>query len=157
MAIARLRHAAAAARFSRSTAALRQQLAVLHESGKVVLSRLWSRSRSRWRSVLVIVQPRTLVEWHRWLANVMGIEGVPTPCRAPNANALVERFNLTLRREALDHFVFLSEQHVRRVAREYVEYYNRASLPGHGSDSRSLRRAAGAAGCNGTCRFAPSA
>ena len=56
----------------------------------------------------------------------MGIQGVPTPYHAPNANAVVERFNLSLRREALDHFVFLSEHHVRRVVRDYVEFYNRA-------------------------------
>lgn len=53
--------------------ALRQQLAVLHQSAKrprlrqrdrvfrVWLSRLWK----NWRSVLVIVQPDTVVRWHR--------------------------------------------------------------------------------------------
>jgi transposase InsO family protein len=51
---------------------------------------------------------------------------VPTPYRAPNANAHVERFNLTLRREALDHFIFFGEDHVRRVCLEFVEFYNRA-------------------------------
>jgi transposase InsO family protein len=62
----------------------------------------------------------------RWLWEVMGIRGTPTPYRAPNANAYVERFNGTLRREALDHFIFFNEAHVRRVCREYVEFYNRA-------------------------------
>ena len=56
----------------------------------------------------------------------MGIRGVPTPYRAPNANAYVERFNRTLREEALDHFIFRNEGHVRLVCREYVEFYNRA-------------------------------
>jgi putative transposase len=54
-------------------AALRQQLAVLQHLARrprlktsdrvfwVLLSRLWS----RWRSVLVIVQPRTVIGWHR--------------------------------------------------------------------------------------------
>ena len=28
--------------------------------------------------------------------------------------------------EALDHFIFLGEDHVRRVCQEYVEFYNRA-------------------------------
>jgi len=62
----------------------------------------------------------------RWLARVIGIEGIPIPYRAPNANAFVERFNLSLRREALDHFVFLNEQHVLRVVKEYVAYHNGA-------------------------------
>jgi hypothetical protein len=32
----------------------------------------------------------------------------------------------TLRREALDHFILLSADHVRRVVSEFVRYYNRA-------------------------------
>ena len=62
----------------------------------------------------------------QWLGEVMGIRGVPTPYLAPNANAYVERSNRTLRREALDHFIFVNEVHIRRVCREYVEFYNRA-------------------------------
>ena len=56
----------------------------------------------------------------------MRIRGVPTPFRAPNANARVERFNRTLWREALDHFIFLSPRHVQRVCLEFVEFYNGA-------------------------------
>ena len=62
----------------------------------------------------------------RWLDDVMGIEGIPIPYGAPNANAHVERFNRTLREDALDHFVFFSEDHIRRVMAEFIEYYNRA-------------------------------
>ena len=43
-----------------------------------------------------------------------------------SSNARVERFHRTLREAALDHFIFLSEGHIRRVCREFVEYYNRA-------------------------------
>ena len=45
---------------------------------------------------------------------------------APNANPHVERFHRTLRQDALNHFIFLNARHVRRVAREFIEYYNRA-------------------------------
>ena len=38
----------------------------------------------------------------------------------------VERFVRTLRNEALDHFIFLSVDHIRHVAMEYVRYYNGA-------------------------------
>ena len=62
----------------------------------------------------------------RWLGYVLGVEGIPTPYRAPNANAFLERFNANLRREALDHFVLLSERHVLRVVSEYVAFYNGA-------------------------------
>lgn len=62
----------------------------------------------------------------QWLWEVIGIRGVPTPYGAPNANAHVERFNRSLRREALDHFIFFSAGHISRVCLEYVEFYNRA-------------------------------
>jgi putative transposase len=62
----------------------------------------------------------------RWLNNVLGVKGIPMPYRAPDGNAFLERFNATLRREALDHFVFLSERHVLCVVKEYVAFYNGA-------------------------------
>ena len=62
----------------------------------------------------------------RWLHKVLGIQGLPIPFRAPNANAHLERFNRTLRHEALNHFLFVSVDHVRRVVTEYVLFYNRA-------------------------------
>jgi transposase InsO family protein len=67
---------------------------------------------------------RSRLDW--WLREVMGIQGLPTPYGAPNANPHVERFHRSLREEALNHFIFLSTQHVLRVCRQYVEYYNRA-------------------------------
>jgi transposase InsO family protein len=62
----------------------------------------------------------------RWLYEVMGIEGIPIPYGAPNANAHLERFNRTLREDALNHFIFIGISHIRRVLAEFVEYYNRA-------------------------------
>jgi len=61
-----------------------------------------------------------------WLDKTMGIEGIPIAYGAPNAVARLERLNRTLREEALNHFVFLSEGHVRRVCSEYIKYYNHA-------------------------------
>ena len=49
-----------------------------------------------------------------WLADIMGIEGIPIPYGAPNANPHVERYNRTLREEALNHFIFLDVKHVLR-------------------------------------------
>jgi transposase InsO family protein len=62
----------------------------------------------------------------RWLRVTMGVEGLPTPYHAPNANARVERFHRTLREDALNHFIFLNAAQVGRVVREFIEYYNRA-------------------------------
>jgi len=47
-----------------------------------------------------------------------------TPERAPNANGVAERLIWTLGREYLYHMVLLSELHLRRVLREYVEHDN---------------------------------
>ena len=62
----------------------------------------------------------------RWLDEVMGIEGLPIPYGAPDASPHIERFMRTLREEALDHFIFLSADHIRRVVSKYVCYYNGA-------------------------------
>ncbi len=62
----------------------------------------------------------------RWLYRTMGIKGLPIPYAAPNASPYIERFMRTLRHEALDHFIFLSVDHVRRVVTEFIQYYNRA-------------------------------
>ena len=56
----------------------------------------------------------------------IGIETVLTPVRAPKANALAERLIGTIRRECTDHIIVLNEQHLRRVLRAYVTYYNEA-------------------------------
>ena len=61
-----------------------------------------------------------------WLASTMGIRGIPIPYGAPNASAHIERFMGTLRRECLEHFVFLSGAHLERTVREFVRYYNDA-------------------------------
>ena len=61
-----------------------------------------------------------------WLDQVLEIKGLPTPYHAPNANAHVERFHRTLREDALNHFIFLCEDHIGRVAREFVAFYNGA-------------------------------
>jgi transposase InsO family protein len=44
--------------------------------------------------------------------------------QSPWQNGTAERFVGTVRRELLDHVVVMSEDHLRRLLREYVEYYN---------------------------------
>jgi hypothetical protein len=45
---------------------------------------------------------------------------------APKANAIAERLVGTLRRECLDHLIFVNERHLLRLLREYVAHYNDA-------------------------------
>jgi putative transposase len=54
-----------------------------------------------------------------------GIRIVKTPTRAPQANAIAERFVRTVRAECLDWLLILNRRQLERVLREYVEHYNR--------------------------------
>jgi transposase InsO family protein len=49
---------------------------------------------------------------------------VITAARSPWQNPYVERLIGTIRRECLDHVIVLGERHLRRILREYVEYYH---------------------------------
>jgi putative transposase len=60
------------------------------------------------------------------LARATGIRMVRTAVRAPNMNAVCERFLGSLRRECLDHALVLDGHHFQRVVAEYVRYHNAA-------------------------------
>src|SRR5262245_26357619 len=60
------------------------------------------------------------------VAAASGIEVIRTPVRAPQANAVCERFLGSVRRECVDHTLILGERHLGRVLTEYVGYFNRA-------------------------------
>jgi putative transposase len=53
-----------------------------------------------------------------------GAEIICTPIRAPNANAIAERWVGTVRRECLDHLLIVGREHLVRVLHGYVEHYN---------------------------------
>ncbi len=54
-----------------------------------------------------------------------GIRIVRTPVRAPNANAHVERWVGSVRRECLDRLLIISRRQLEHVLRVYVRHYNR--------------------------------
>ncbi len=60
------------------------------------------------------------------VANGAGARVFKTAVRAPNMNPVGERFVGSLRREALDHVLLLDDQHLEKVARQYVRYFNGA-------------------------------
>jgi transposase InsO family protein len=70
------------------------------------------------------------------LARATGIRMVRTAVRAPNMNAICERFLGSLRRECLDHLLVLDDRHFRRVVAEYVRYHN-AARPHQGLEQRT--------------------
>jgi putative transposase len=49
---------------------------------------------------------------------------IRTPFRAPNANAHVERWVGSVRRECLDRVLIFSRRQLERVLRVYVRHYN---------------------------------
>lgn len=54
----------------------------------------------------------------------MGIEEVSTDYQSPWQNAYVERLNGSIRRECTDHVIIFGENHLRRILRDYFEYYH---------------------------------
>jgi transposase InsO family protein len=51
------------------------------------------------------------------------IRTIRTPVRAPRANAFVERWIGTVRRECLDRILIVNRRHLERVLRVYIRHY----------------------------------
>ncbi len=70
------------------------------------------------------------------------IEQVLTAPRSPWQNPFVERLIGSIRRECLDHMIILGEQHLRRILRDYLNYYHSCrthlSLEKDAPDSRPV-------------------
>ena len=54
----------------------------------------------------------------------LGMKPKRTAYRSPRRNGTAERWVGTVRRELLDHVIVIDQSHLRRLLREYVEYYN---------------------------------
>jgi hypothetical protein len=53
-----------------------------------------------------------------------GVEPVKLPPRSPNLNAHAERFVRSIKEECLNHLILFSEEQLRHVLSEYLEYYH---------------------------------
>jgi putative transposase len=60
------------------------------------------------------------------VATTSGITVLRTPYRAPQANAVCERFLGSVRRECLDHFLIFHEKQLSRLLMAYAVYFNHA-------------------------------
>jgi putative transposase len=65
-----------------------------------------------------------------------GIRTLRTPARAPQANAIAERWIGTLRRELLDRILILNRHHLEHALAEYLAHFN------HHRPHRALNQAA---------------
>jgi transposase InsO family protein len=54
----------------------------------------------------------------------LGTESKRTAFRSPWQNGLAERWVGTCKREIIDHIIVINEDHLRRILRDYVDYYN---------------------------------
>lgn len=54
----------------------------------------------------------------------MGIRDRPTSPRSPWQNGYVERVIGSIRRDLLDHVIVMGEGYLRRLLRDYADYYN---------------------------------
>lgn len=53
-----------------------------------------------------------------------GIRIIKTPVRAPRANAIMERWVGSVRREILDRILIINAAHLRKVLAEYEDHFN---------------------------------
>jgi transposase InsO family protein len=88
------------------------------------------------------------------VAKATGIKRLRTAYRAPNENAICERFLGSVRRECLDHVLVLGEAHLRRILAAYVGYFNGAR-PHQGLQQRIPEPPVAAAPCAGPVRATP--
>lgn len=66
-------------------------------------------------------------EWFgKFLSDCYDITLYRTPPLMPNCNPYIERWNRTAREELLDHRIIFGERDLRRLLREYVDYFNQA-------------------------------
>src|ERR1700741_869004 len=74
----------------------------------------------------------------------MGIRDKPIAPASPWQNSFVERLIGSIRRECLDHLIVLSEAHLRRIPKNYADYYSgvrtHRSLNKDAPVSRPVRR-----------------
>jgi transposase InsO family protein len=70
----------------------------------------------------------------------IGVEQVVTSRKSPWQNGYVERVIGSIRRECLNHVIVLSDRHLRRILKEYFEYYHEVRTHlGLGKDSPTPR------------------
>jgi len=58
------------------------------------------------------------------MLNSLGSRLIRTAYRSPWQNGVAERWVESCRRELLDHVIAFNEAHLRRLVREYINYYH---------------------------------
>jgi putative transposase len=82
------------------------------------------------------------------VAKGAGTRVIKTAVRAPNMNAVSERFAGSARREMLDHVIVIDDEHLGRLMRRYQDHFNEARphqgigqrIPGKKVEAVDLRK-----------------
>jgi hypothetical protein len=67
--------------------------------------------------------PLYTYDFHEILKSV-GIEPIKLPAQSPNLNAYAERFVKTIKEECLNHLILSTEEQLRYVLSEFMDYYH---------------------------------
>ena len=76
------------------------------------------------QSYLTIDRGTVFTEQFRRILKWEGVETIRLPPKSPNLNAHIERFMRSLKQECLDQMIFLGQDHLERVTREYLVHYH---------------------------------
>jgi putative transposase len=130
---------------------------LLHDQRKVVHFNVTTNPTAGWAAQQIIEAfpedraPRYLLrdrdqiygeEFRRRVAG-MQIEEVITAPQSPFQNPYAERLIGSIRRECLDHLIIINEDHLRRILREYFDYYHNARPHQSLGRNSPVRRAIG--------------
>ncbi|MGE0145660.1 MAG: transposase [Planctomycetota bacterium] len=78
----------------------------------------------RAKRFLILDRDTKFTEQFRSILRESGVTPVSTAVRAPNMNAIAERFVLSIKRECLDRLILLGTGHLVRAVDEFVAHYN---------------------------------
>ncbi len=79
----------------------------------------------RGKRFLILDRDTKFCEGFAAILKSAGVKLVRCPARAPNCNAIAERFVQSIKRECLDQLIFVGETSLRRALSEYALHYNR--------------------------------
>ena len=111
---------------------------LIHERWKVFHFNVTRHPTARWSSRQIVeafpwdTAPKYLLrDWDavygsmfRQRVKNMGINEVMTAPQSPWQNPYVERLIGSIRRECLDHVIVLNEKHLKRILKDYFDYYH---------------------------------
>jgi transposase InsO family protein len=114
-------------------------IVLAHERRRIVHFIVAANPTARWTAQQMVeafpfdTAPRYLIrdrdgtysESFRRRVRSLDIEEILTEPRSPWQNPYAERVIRTLRRECMDHVIVLHERHLRRVLRDYIDFYHR--------------------------------